>query len=282
MNQNNDNETYYPAISSNTLFHFTPKKEFLISILENDFRPRYCFETLSCVEVHSPLGLGRIHDFAIPMVCFCDIPLSLTGKHLNTYGNYGIGLTKEWGMKNGLNPVLYVHFASTLKSMVNDSIEVVNNLDFDNRKHKLSEIADVPINVDLLWETFDYLKFFTKPYQGPFKRPEKTIENVRFYDEREWRFVPRKKEGDQWKKYMYEWDFNDEIRKQEQNDLIYQDDKAALMFTPNDIKYIIVKEESEILDVANQITQIKSKYEPHERQLLTTRIISAQQIKEDF
>ena len=281
MSKTIDNQTFYPAVSSNTLFHFTSRREFLIGILENNFRPRYCLETLSCVEVTSPLGLGRVHDFAIPMVCFCDIPLSLTGKHLAEYGNYGLGMTKEWGMRNGLNPVLYVHLDSTLKKLITDTIEVVNHLDFDNKKHNLSGIADVAIDVDALWDTFDYLKFFTKPYEGPFHRAGQ-IKNVRFYDEREWRFVPRKNGTNSWKKYLHKWEFEDESKKNQQNALIYQDDAAALFFTPNDIKYIIVANESEVLSMADEIENIKSDFSEPEKKQLITRVISAEQIREDF
>jgi hypothetical protein len=47
--------------------------------------------------------------YAIPMVCFCDLPLSLIKKHVEEYGGYGIGLNKTWGVKNGVAPVIYTH-----------------------------------------------------------------------------------------------------------------------------------------------------------------------------
>jgi hypothetical protein len=31
------------------------------------------------------------------MVCFCDLPLSLIGKHLDEYGDFAIGLERHWG-----------------------------------------------------------------------------------------------------------------------------------------------------------------------------------------
>jgi Putative abortive phage resistance protein AbiGi, antitoxin len=48
------------------------------------------------------------------IVCFCDLPLSNLSEHLNFYGNYGIGLTKEWGIGKGINPVIYLSQASEL------------------------------------------------------------------------------------------------------------------------------------------------------------------------
>jgi len=36
----------FPAISANTLFHFTSSMENLLGILTNEFRPRFCLENL--------------------------------------------------------------------------------------------------------------------------------------------------------------------------------------------------------------------------------------------
>ena len=51
----------------------------------------------------------RAPMYAVPMVCFCDLPMSLIDKHLKEYGPYGIGLDKGWGLKNGVAPVTYTH-----------------------------------------------------------------------------------------------------------------------------------------------------------------------------
>jgi hypothetical protein len=82
-------------ISSNTLFHFTDKIENVISILKEEFRPHFCLEDLN--DFVAPDDRIEELEHAIPMVCFCDIPLSQSMNHRKTYGNYGIGLSKEWG-----------------------------------------------------------------------------------------------------------------------------------------------------------------------------------------
>lgn len=279
--ESKENKSYYPAVSSNTLFHFTSKFEYLINILVNNFRPRYCMESLACLEPQSPLGLGPVLDYAIPLTCFCDIPLSLTSKHLATYGDYGIGLIKDWGMKRGLNPVLYIHYHSSLKNTINENIDIAKNISFEVPKHKLNQLTDVPINSKVLLANFDYLRFFTKPYEGPFYRNGQFLpEHVRFYDEREWRYVP--KSDGSWKQFIYKEEFEDEVKRENYNSIVAADEKASLTFTPNDIKYIIVKEEAEILEIAGRIDNIKFKYNENERLLLKTRLISSEQIRADF
>src|ERR1035437_1643460 len=100
------------AISSETLFHFTPKLEYLFQILELNFRPRYYPEIIKL------RGLKEDFYRAIPIVCFCDIPLSQTKNHIDTYGHYGMGMSKSWAVKNKLNPVLYIEPNSKLTESI--------------------------------------------------------------------------------------------------------------------------------------------------------------------
>lgn len=94
---------YNSEISSNLLFHFTPKVEFLVSILDKGFFPRTAKEDISFMLPNYPSC-----KVGIPMVCFTDIPFELSEPHRQEYGSFGIGLKKEWGINNGLNPVNYI------------------------------------------------------------------------------------------------------------------------------------------------------------------------------
>eukprot|EP01034_Spumella_vulgaris_P011525 gene11525-14663_t len=68
------------------------------------FWPRYSLEDFRW-QVSGP----NSHEFAaFPMVCFCDIPLSRIDEHVGFYGSYGLGLSREWGIRAGLNPVQYI------------------------------------------------------------------------------------------------------------------------------------------------------------------------------
>lgn len=87
--------------SSSSLFHFTDTAEKLFSILRYEFKPTYCLERIVFSE-------DIVEEVAFPMVCFCDIPLSQVKNHIETYGYYGIGMSKEWAERNKLNPILYL------------------------------------------------------------------------------------------------------------------------------------------------------------------------------
>ena len=82
------------ALSSDTLIHFTNSKEALKGILADNFKIKYCQETIKLHGVEEVLH--------IPMVSFCDIPLSQIKNHISSYGNYGIGLSKKWALKKRL------------------------------------------------------------------------------------------------------------------------------------------------------------------------------------
>ena len=91
-------------LSSNSLFHFVDNLDWLIDILGNGFKARYCLENFPKIDI--PL--------AIPMKCFCDIPLGMIKRHMSRYGRYGVGIKKNYAKKNGVTPVIYVHEKSRI------------------------------------------------------------------------------------------------------------------------------------------------------------------------
>lgn len=247
------------TISSNTLFHFTPSAEYLISILTNNFQPRYCLEKLNIVEEEEI-------EIAIPMVCFCDIPLSQIKDHVNTYGNYGIGMTKKWAQTNALNPILYISEESKVLANLKEIL-----ITFTNEELRSIE--------QLRPATIAYLNIirYLKQYEGDFSRGSTIIKNVKFYNEREWRYTPDW--TDENPLFLSKNDFENPIKKAHANEKLKN---STLAFYPSDIAYIIVKEEKEIFSMITALKQIKGRYDPNTIEVLISRIITCDQILNDF
>ena len=244
-------------LSSNSLIHFANNIEAIKGILETDFNISYCRERVT-------LG-GKSQEFHVPMVSFCDIPLSEIKEHIHKYGNYAIGMTKDWGMRQGLNPVLYM--AQT--SFLSDSYRKVWNDMIDASEDECwtdSELA-----------TADILRYI-KNYEADLTRKGKTIKNYRFSDEREWRYVPPHS-VDCDHIISSEW-YNEQKNKNEADAKIKS---LKLSFDPEDIKYIIISDDKEIGDIVDHLRRAKGKlYSFHELERLTTRILTVEQIKTDI
>lgn len=245
-------------LSSNSLIHFTNDKESLKGILEDNFQIFNCRESVV-------LG-GRRTSWVIPMVSFCDIPLSEIKDHISKYGHYGIGMTKEWAVRYGLNPVLYM----AQNSMLSESYRKAWNSALDS-----SEDED-------LWgeeerNLCDVLRYI-KNYEGDLVRKGTTINNYRFSDEREWRYVPPHSEDYEFL-VSEPWYANGANKHDADTKLL----PLRLAFEPGDIKYIIIDNDTEIGEFIDHLRRAKGKnYSLHEVERLATRILTVEQIKSDI
>jgi hypothetical protein len=230
------------------------------------------------------------------MVSFCDIPLSQTKAHMEYYGQYGIGLSKLWGRKNGINPVLYTYEGSPLALSLSQSLAWIYARYLGIRKlnptipHEAwAQIASIfraskkdPARHKQylkLWDKLLRIQCFVKPYEGPLYRTGQPLRTVRFYDEREWRFVPELG-GDLIKYLLYEDKYNNVMAREKANQEIRQ---ARIPFEPSDIKYVIVSREKEILPMIKVIERIKGKrYKGDPIKVLCSKIICADNITADF
>lgn len=243
------------SVSSNTLFHFTSNFENLLNILDNYFKPHYSLEDFNVVFPGEPQDYLEL---AIPMVSFCDIPLSQASGHLSTYGSYGIGMTKEWGKKQGITPVLYTHGESLLADCIRDIIKKTEKL-VDDRKF-LSDLMR-----------------FIKPYSGSLWRENGIKNDIIFYNEREWRYMPVGHEL-----FLQKDDFLNKDKREKYNGELAV--KYAISFVPDDIRYIVVKNEDEIVPLVDHLLVLgkERKFSMAEGEKLVTRIITSERIKEDF
>ncbi len=244
------------SISPSTLFHFTNKKG-LKGILKDNFKMKYCLEKLP--------NRQKSGSIAIPMVSFCDIKISEIKEHIEKYGKYGIGLSKEWANQKKLSPVFYQNLNSGFS---NGLIRNMSDFAMSDTEDRFKDII------------FDLLRL-SKEYEGTLKRGDNIIsEKYRFADEREWRYVPEMNMNRKFPDFLLEFDYNTADKKRIANSKLSGE---RLYFNANQIMYLIVKEESEINDLITHIRTVKGKnYMPDEIDRLTTRIISCERILNDF
>ena len=105
-------------ISAQSLYHYTPKFDNMIGIIQKGFKYNIIVEELP-LTTYTQSFFSRFDKYGvikyqqqIPIVCFCDIPFNLIDEHRNQYGKYCIGLSKEWAIDNGITPVRYIHYGS--------------------------------------------------------------------------------------------------------------------------------------------------------------------------
>ncbi|MNC43955.1 hypothetical protein D3C75_928440 [compost metagenome] len=110
------------------------------------------------------------------------------------------------------------------------------------------------------------------------ERNGETAKKYRFSDEREWRYVPDIDHT--CKMYYNKYDFAEPGAKEEAAKSVAD---LRLKFEPDDIKYIIIKDESEITEFVNHLRASKgANFSMHTVEKLTTRILTSEQIKTDF
>jgi hypothetical protein len=247
-------------LSANSLFHFTKEKDSLYGILDKTFRLSYCREDF--------LIGGERQSIRVPMVSFCDIPLSEIKNHIDSYGPYGLGLSKEWGKRKKLNPVLYVEQDSFLSR----SYERILSR-FVLEEARVNEVTD-PDKLAVL----DVLRYI-KNYEGSLTRSNGDhIPMYRFSDEREWRYVPKVTEDCDMilEDRLFQ---REEIREMALEKL----SRLRLSFTADEVRYIVIEKDSEINDLVEYLRHIKNpRYSPEVVDRLTTRILTQDQIMDDI
>jgi hypothetical protein len=222
-------------ISSSTLFRFMTKPAHLEEVLSEGFGFRPCTEEIALEDyANSPFKdtgviVDQLHSLAI---CFCDLPLGQTQGHRTQYGEYAIGMTKEWAMRQQITPVRYYHSRTPFQADANARLildmyarsqvtkggflgvirEFMNdctcNAPTDKEIEELPDsvkdmIAIIDENVQQWLAQFYGALHFTRIYEGRWEdRSTGTTTIRKFYDEREWRaitFDPSKRLGFEWR-----------------------------------------------------------------------------------
>jgi len=237
---------------ANCLFHFTKTADALKSILKSGFFPRYCREDMS--------WFNMTEHIAYPVVCFCDIPLSRINEHTDFYGQYGLGMSKEWGLKNDLSPVVYC----TASSLVAEAAKFLLGLN--------SQMKD-KAEKEKLEKAFWALVKSVKPLEGKMYAGG-GLTDKDFYNESEWRYTPR--DGIT-KTVLMDNEYN------AQKDTANKDaEKYVLKFLPSDIHYIFVKDDTEIPSVVDFINNNLGSYPLNDLKILNSRLISLTTVQRDL
>lgn len=189
------------------------------------------------------------------MSCFCDIPLSRISEHTEFYGKYGIGLTKSWGKKNGLNPVIY----STPHGHTQNSMRFFMEHDFDDEIFSEAQ------------KHIHKLLALHKPIAGNMIIRNEVIPKE-FHLENEWRYIP---------------DCNielifDDTPKKETDKSNKKLEEFKLQISPSDIKYIFVPEDEDIPSLADFINNELGQFPHNDIKILQTRIVSLNTLKKDM
>lgn len=241
---------------SSTLFHFTKSLDVLKSILRDGFWPRYCLEDIE--------WQGHNMEFvAFPMVCFCDIPISRISEHVSFYGSFGLGLTKEWGAKNNLNPVMYFAGDNGLPECITSLVEAISHIEDEEKENE----ANANIR---------FILAHSKPINGRMIMAGEPVYKD-FYQESEWRLVPQ---NDSVKDFMLKEDFEDKEKLLSHNEDTRE--HCQVKVSPDDVKYIFVPRDSDIPKVINFIQAELDHFPNADVKVLMSRVTSLESMYEDI
>ncbi|MDE6643975.1 MAG: hypothetical protein K2K27_07730 [Muribaculaceae bacterium] len=234
-------------ISSNSLFHFTSQLNFLEDILKKGFWPRYCKE----------YGWGnKFIDFAVPMVCFCDIPLSMIKDHTKFYGGYGIGVSRKWIYSHkSITPVQYIATSSFEFQYINRLLTHLKN----------ATITDSGINKLLL----------AKKVSGKAIDKNGNISSKKFYDEREWRHVPSLSKD----KIIIPLNKKEQFNPDEYSVIT---NTHRLVLDIDSIQYLIIPDESKRAKLIESLRNIYADQTKEKISILISKILTIKQILNDF
>lgn len=226
-----------PRLSSTTLFNFTDSIDYLINNLNEGI---YCHNTFEKLPFKN-------NAYRVPMACFCDIPLSMIKEHFDWYGRYGIGVSRTYARSLGVKPVWYVTSESKLvRNLVRSSA-----IRPYERKHMVPYLKKFMGN-----------QFFQK--QGKERRKK-------FYDEREWRFIP----GGSKVETFFSLGSHETIPAAIQN-------AERMPLDLNEIEYIIIENEEDFDRILKELKSIGDRDEHLKPESLIAKLITAKQIERDF
>ncbi len=255
------------------LMHHTKTIETLQSILSNGLKFYYSNENFT-------------QDFhvAIPMVCFCDMPLSNISDHVEHYGHYAIGFNKRSLIKKYykiLNPVNYIISAQQFK--------IVEQLRKAAKQMPMTSGED-PENLLLSFNDACYILGYMKPFSNNANYSSR--EYYEYYKECEWRMLlPENSRSDTGEHYNWIWnqsEFNEWNKTYKESGRLMESNLPIMEFDTDDIEIILLKNKRDIPVIINFITEEMATIggsdaiDDYQRSLLLTRIRCLEEMEDNY
>ena len=262
---------------THSLFHYTKRLDGIINILvSGKLIPNYCSEDLSTKA--NPNNI-----IGIPQICFCDIPISMSELFVKNYGMYAIGFKKEWGIKNGCNPVQYINNESII-----DGLLFYQSTWEEHKESWANNPCCIGERLKQSWMENDshkarnYMFGFVKKYVGEWKG-----NNYCNYDENEWRYIIEEGLNEiwwMWERGEYEkWRGDKRKKKPEPSENMKL---LGLKFSIEDINHIVMYDENKIPIFINKLQKAKEKkrliLDNVQHSILLSKITSFERIKSDY
>ena len=302
----NGEKKQFNNVNASSLFHFTKELETLKSIIREGLRFSYAFESMSSritTNVNYPSIPDRVGSIykntgvAIPMISFCDIPITRATAHMKKYGYYMIGLDKahllDW-YKAIINPVLYVH-----SNNLNDAFIELSNIYAETVKQQNAQILSLSEQKEKIGSkeiqniavTYGLRKFFIRYILGLTKPTIDPKTKYGYYNEREWRAflsdISFNNSDWVWEitKQDYEHNrdkWNEELSKNFENYITLYEENLRVGLT-----FIVVKDEDEVNEIIKFILNSQKIFgytdvSQETRHNLISKITSMERIARDY
>lgn len=302
----------FNKINSFSLCHFTKKFDALQNIVRNGIRFSFAFEKLSPEIIanfefpSNPQLVSHIYEnagVAIPMVSFCDIPITRAADHITKYGQYMIGLDKDVIIdlyNEIINPVLYLHstnihkafddiacaYAEATKQQMQEAIKRGQGI-----KNFTQKVAE-EIAEEIIKECpYHNRKFNAKFMVGLSKPCYSKDGKVCYYDEREWRAFWPDGMNDE-KSWKWGVTFEDYLSSRNAWNKDLMSNKINYITIPEGFLYfgithIVVKNDDQVPKMIDLIMRSKtifgqSNVSQKERLILVSKVTSLERIAQDY
>ena len=251
-----------------TITHFTSTLEALKGILSVGFKLKACKETILIGNVKK--------EFRVPMVCFCDIPISDADQHMRKYGRYAVGLTEEWARAKGLSPVSYIppesDLAKSKLAAIDREIEGELQRFFSRGKTSPSDLIADALNdcsdPQPLMDVLNDMRYL-KNHRGRLERANGEItEEYWFKSENEWRYALPTGRFSMffYAEEMFKFDWMVNLVRG-----LLEDEK--LLFSASDVRYLLIEKEDDQPEVESHIHSLTECFNEKEMAELISKIV---------